>query len=88
MRHLKKIVVMFLTLLLCLTNFTTILAEDEETTAESRSFTVSYEFVLADSEDELPEEVMIKLPDPIENLEDGDVVENSAIDDVVLGDVT
>ena len=88
MRHLKKIVVMFLTLLLCLTNFTTILAEDEETTAESRSFTVSYEFVLAESEEELPEEVMAKLPDPIPNLEDGDVVENSAVDDVVLGDVT
>ena len=88
MRHLKKIVVMFLTLLLCLSNFTTILAEDEETTAESRSFTVSYEFVLAESEEELPEEVMAKLPDPIPNLEDGDVVENSAVDDVVLGDVT
>ena len=88
MKHLKKLVVMILTVLMCTTNFTTILAEDEETTAESPSFTVSYEFVLEGSEEKLPEEVMAKLPDPIPNLHDGDVVENKAIEDVASEDVT
>ena len=88
MKHLKKLVVMILTVLMCTTNFTTILAEDEETTAEPPSFTVSYEFVLEGSKEKLPEEVMAKLPDPIPNLHDGDVVENKAIEDVASEDVT
>ena len=87
MRHLKKIAVMMLTILLCLTDFTAVLAEDEETTAESPSFTVSYEFVLDEGGENLPEEVLVRLPDPVTNLKRGDVVENSPIEDIAVDDL-
>ena len=90
MTHLKKAVVMLLTVLMLFTNTATVLADDgEQATAEPDSFyTVRYEFVLSESDEALPEEVKAKLPDNIANLKTGDQVENFPVDEVVLDDVT
>ena len=90
MQYLKKAVVALVTVLLILTNVvTTVHADDEQATAEpDSSYSVHYEFVLKDSDEALPEEVMAKLPDDITNLQTGDEVENFPVDDVVLDEVT
>ena len=89
MKHLKKTVVALLTVLLVLSNTATAFADDEQAAAEpGSSYSVHYEFVLNEGDEALPDEVNAKLPEDITNLQTGDEVENFAIEDVVLDDVT
>ena len=89
MKHLKKAVVIFMTTLMCITNFTTVFADDEQATAEPEStYSAHYEFVLKDSDEELPEEIMALLPEEKTNLKNGTVVTVEKIEDVSVNDVT
>ena len=63
MRKMKKYALMFITLLLCINTFSAkILANDGGDSEETSTYTATYEFVLEDG-GELPEEVMIFLPE-------------------------
>lgn len=84
MKKLKKSVLLILTLLLCLTNFTTVYADNEETTAESL-YNATYEFVIDDDSD-LPNEVSALLPSTLTDLHSGDVVAPETINDVETDD--
>ena len=54
MKHLKKAVVIFMTTLTCITNFTTVFADDEQAAAEPELlYSAHYEFILKDSEEKL-----------------------------------
>ena len=89
MKFIKKSVLMLLTILLVLTNISTIIAEDgnnQSNTNSSASYSAFYDFVL-DTEGDLPDEVMKLLPDTITDLKEGDIITNSPIDDVETDDV-
>ena len=89
MKHLKKAVVILMTTLMCITNFTTVFADDEQATAEPESlYSAHYEFVLKDSDEELPEEIMALLPDDKTDLKNGTVVTVEKIEDVSVDGVT
>ena len=84
MRSFKKTMVMLMTFLMIFTSTVRVVAEDEETTAESL-YCATYQFVMDDGSS-LPDEVKAKLPKTKMNLKDGDVVTNDPIDDVAVGD--
>ena len=89
MKHLKKAVVILMTTLMCITNFTTVFADDEQATAEPESlYSAHYEFVLKDSDEELPEEIMALLPEDKTDLKNGTVVTVEKIEDVSVDGVT
>ena len=84
MRSIKKTLVMLMTLLMIFANTVTVVADEEETTAESL-YSATYQFVMDDGSS-LPDEVKAKLPKARMNLKDGDVITNDPIDDVAVGD--
>lgn len=85
MKRLKKTLMMLLSLLMCFNCVMTVSAdeESEESSDPSGVYTVHYEFVSDDPEEELPEGVMALIPEDLDGLEEGDEVENLPLDDVV-----
>ena len=71
--------------LMLVMNISTVFAEDEETTAESLH-SAYYAFVLEDSQDSLPDEVMALLPETGTDLKDGTVLVNDPLPDVETED--
>jgi len=82
MRKMKKYALMFIAILLCINTFSaSILADDGDDLKETPTYTASYEFVL-EEEGELPEEVIIFLPEEKSDLEPGTVIVNEPIEEV------
>ena len=85
MKRLKKTLMILLSLLMCFNCVMTVSAdeESEESSDPSGVYTMHYEFVSDDPEEELPEGVMALIPEDLDGLEEGDEVENLPLDDVV-----
>ena len=82
MRKIKKVSLLLLMLLMCISNFNVqVFAEDETIPLEEKTYSATYEFVL-DEEGELPEEVIALLPETKEGLKQGDVLTNDPLDNV------
>lgn len=87
MKHLKKAAVVLLSVLMLLNSTTAVFAEDEEATAEpASSYSLHYEFVLKDSDEKLPEEVMVLLPEDRNDLHDGDEIHLLSLENVETED--
>lgn len=82
MRKVKNVALLLLTLLMGMSNFNVqIFAEDGTIPKEESTYSATYEFVL-DEEDELPKEVITRLPETRNDLKQGDVLTNQDFENV------
>ncbi len=81
MRKVKKHILLFLTVLLCVQGFNARIHADEEDPKTDQSYTASYEFVMDDGSD-VPDCLLELLPEKKTYLKSGDVVTNEPIKDV------
>lgn len=72
MENIKKVTLIFLSLILCITNVNIIKAE-EDVVLEEPKYSVTFTFV-SDNEEELPEEIIALTPSKQENMLSGDTI--------------
>ena len=78
MRKMKKYLLMVLTILLCITGFSSTLSAEEEQTGSGPTFSADYEFVMEDGS-EVPDCIMELLPEKKTDLKPGDVIVNEPL---------
>ena len=81
MRKMKKYLLMFLTVLLCITGFSVQISADDEEPEGDQTYTAAYEFKMEDGS-EVPESVMELLPEKLTGLKPGDVITNETMKNV------
>ena len=81
MRKMKKYLLLFLTVFLCITGFSVQICADNEEPADEETFTAVYEFAMEDGS-EVPECVMELLPEKLTGLKPGDVITNETMKNV------
>ena len=81
MRRMKKYLLLFLVMLLCITGFSSTLSAEEERTESGLTFTADYEFVMKDGS-EVPDCVMELLPEKKTDLKPGDVIVNEPLKNI------
>ena len=81
MRKMKKYLLMVLTILLCITGFSSTLSAEEEQTENGSTFRADYEFVMEDGS-EVPDCVMELLPEKKTDLKPGDVIVNEPLKNI------
>ncbi len=77
----KKYLLMVLTILLCITGFSSTLSAEEEQTENGPTFRADYEFVMEDGS-EVPDCVMELLPEKKTDLKPGDVIVNEPLKNI------
>lgn len=81
MRKMKKYLLMFLTVFICITGFSVQISADDEEQGGDQTYIADYGFVMEDGS-EVPECVMELLPEKLTGLKPGDAVNNEPIKDV------
>ena len=81
MRRMKKYLLLFLVMLVCITGFSSTLSAEEEQTEGGPTFTADYEFVMKDGS-EVPDCVMELLPEKKTDLKPGDIISNEPLKNV------
>ena len=81
MRRMKKYLLLFLVMLLCITGFSSTLSAEEEHTESETSYTADYEFIMEDGS-EVPDCVMELLPEKVTDLKPGDIIVNEPLKDI------
>ena len=81
MRRMKKYLLLFLVMLVCITGFSSTLSAEEEQTEAGPTFTADYEFVMEDGSG-VPDCVSELLPEKKTDLKPGDVIVNEPLKDI------
>ena len=81
MRKMKKYLLMVLTILLCITGFSSTLSAEEEQTGSGPTFSADYEFVMEDGS-EVPDCIMELLPEKKTDLKPGEVIVNEPLKNI------
>ena len=81
MRKMKKYLLMVLTILLCITGFSSTLSAEEEQTGSGPTFSADYEFVMEDGS-EVPDCIMELLPEKKTDLKQGEVIVNEPLKNI------
>ena len=77
----KKYLLMVLTILLCITGFSSTLSAEEEQTGSGPTFSADYEFVMEDGS-EVPDCIMELLPEKKTDLKPGEVIVNEPLKNI------
>ena len=92
MQKIRKFTLTLMAVILCVTSLSVnaLAEEDDETVIEPEStlYSATYEFVLDDESEELPEQVMALLPPDRADISPGDIITNEDLEDVALDEAT